>query len=351
MAISLSLLYFNGTPSPELAARAKRAVDHVQKLAPGTIWAYSASARYKYLVSLDMAGAVADGMAAIRIAPNDPVVLRLASQIEQLTGDWDNALVHAQAAVRLDPRSLPTRRNLFGILGATRKYTEAETLAAEILAEAPGDLNVLQGRAMVHLMQGDLVRAQQIFKPTPPGIERSDLLAYNALYSDLYWVFEEPDQKAIMELTAEDFDGDKAIWAVTLMQLALHRGDKARARELASIALPDYDRQLKGVPNDPQRNLFRGFSLAVLGRKDEAIRAAEKGSGLTPLSSDQTNGAYNLHQLARVYIMLGEHEKALDALEQLVKVPYVLTPGYMRIDPNMVPLRGNPRFERLLQGT
>src|SRR5687767_20130 len=193
MAVSLSLLYFNGTPSPELAARAKGAVDHLQKIAPGTIWALGASARYKYLVSLDMAGAVADGMAAIRIAPNDPVVLRLASQIEQLKGDWANALTHAQAARRLDPRSLPIRRNLFSILLLTRKYTDAEALAAEVLAEAPADLNTLQGRAMVHLMQGDLVRAQQIFKATPPGMPRSDFLAYNALYSDLYWVLEEAE--------------------------------------------------------------------------------------------------------------------------------------------------------------
>ena len=351
LAVSLSLLYFNGTPSPELAARTKRAVDHLAKIAPGTTWALSASARYKYLVTLDMAGAVADGMAAIRIAPNDPAVLRLASQIEQLKGDWANSLAHAQAAARLDPRSIPTRRTLFNVLLLTRKYSEAEVLAAEILAEAPSDLNTLQGRAMVHLMQGDLARARQVFQATPPGMQRAELLAYNALYSDLYWVLEEADQKAVLEMTAADFDDDRAIWAVTLMQLAMHRGDKAKARELATLALADYDQQLKGVPNDPQRNIFRGLSLAALGRKEEAMQAAEKGSALTPLSSDQTNGAYNLHQLARVYLMVGENEKALDALEQLVKIPYVLTPGYLRIDPNFTPLRGNPRFEKLLSPT
>jgi TolB-like protein/tRNA A-37 threonylcarbamoyl transferase component Bud32/protein involved in temperature-dependent protein secretion len=349
MAVSLSLLYFNGTPSPELAARAKRAVDHLQQIAPGTIWAYGASARYKYLVSLDMAGAVADGMAAIRIAPNEAAVLRLASQIEQVRGDWANALAHAQASVRLDPRSIPARRTLANVFVLTRKYSEAEILATEIMAEAPADLNTLEVLTFVHLMQGDLARAQQIVKSTPPGMTRSTLLSYFALYQDLYWILEEADQKAVLELTPGDFDGDQAIWATTLMQLAIHRGDRARARELAAIALADYDRQLKGLPNDPQRNIFRGLTLAALGRKDEAIKAGEKGAGFTPLSADQTNGAYNQHQLARLYLWVGENEKALDVLEPLTKIPYVLTPQFMRIDPNFAPLRGNPRFEQLLK--
>jgi hypothetical protein len=78
--------------------------------------------------------------------------------------------------------------------------------------------------------------------------------------------------------------------------------------------------------------------------------APTKGAGYTPLSKDQTNGAYYQHQLIRVYLMVGEIDKALDLLEELAKIPYVLTPGYMRIDPNFAPLKGNPRFEKLLRG-
>jgi len=31
-------------------------------------------------------------------------------------------------------------------------------------------------------------------------------------------------------------------------------------------------------------------------------------------------------------------------------VPYYLTPEWLKIDPNFAPLRGNPRFERLIAG-
>ena len=44
-------------------------------------------------------------------------------------------------------------------------------------------------------------------------------------------------------------------------------------------------------------------------------------------------------------------EKALDQLEPLLKIPYYLSPGWLKIDPTFAPLRGNPRFERLVNGS
>jgi hypothetical protein len=51
-----------------------------------------------------------------------------------------------------------------------------------------------------------------------------------------------------------------------------------------------------------------------------------------------------------MYLLVGEPEKALDQLEPLLKMPYYLSPGWLRINPTFAPLKGNPRFEKLIAG-
>ena len=80
------------------------------------------------------------------------------------------------------------------------------------------------------------------------------------------------------------------------------------------------------------------------------MREGERGVALLPVARDAYFGPYLQHQLARIYLLVGEPEKALDRLEPLLKMPYSLSPGWLRIDPTFAPLRGNPRFQRLVSG-
>ncbi len=48
--------------------------------------------------------------------------------------------------------------------------------------------------------------------------------------------------------------------------------------------------------------------------------------------------------------MIGDTSAALNQLEALLAVPSPLSSARLRADPTWAPLRGNPRFERLVAG-
>ena len=41
----------------------------------------------------------------------------------------------------------------------------------------------------------------------------------------------------------------------------------------------------------------------------------------------------------------------IDQLEPLLKIPYSLSPRWLKIDPTIDPLRKHPRFQKLMEGT
>jgi TolB-like protein len=350
LGLNLSILYFNGTPDPEIAARAKRAVDRAKALAPDKAGTHFVRYLYFTNVANDLGAAEAEVVEAMRASPNDAAVLRMAAGMEQVRGRWPEALAHAEQAMRLDPRTRRSKVTLWNVQASLHKYPEAMALGREIVNEYPKDLNLRQGLAQVYLMQGDLASARAVIREVPAEVPRTAVAVYFAIYQDLYWVLEEDEQQLVMRLGPAMFDGDRSNWAAVQMQLATLRGDQTRARAFADTAQAAFLRQIQATPNDPQRHLFRGLALATLGRKEEAIKEATLGASFNPLDKDQNAGAYYQHQLMRVYLLVGENEKALDILEKLVKIPYLLTPGWLRIDPNFAPLKGNPRFEKLLQG-
>jgi hypothetical protein len=41
----------------------------------------------------------------------------------------------------------------------------------------------------------------------------------------------------------------------------------------------------------------------------------------------------------------------MDQLEPLLRIPFYLSPGWLRVDPTFDPLRNHPRFKKLVDGT
>ncbi|HKP29962.1 MAG TPA: protein kinase [Gemmatimonadales bacterium] len=349
MAATLLTLYANASPDPDFAARARRAIDKAKALAPDQAMPHTADVMYAYTVLHDPVRAQAAVDAGLKVAPNDPGLLARAANVERAFGRYEEALAHLERARRLDPRSVGVASNLQNTLLWLRRYPEALGASEAALSITPGDLSVTQDKAMIYVAQGDLAGAREVIRQVSPTVAAPTLATFFSMYWDMYWVLEEPLQQVALRLTPSDFDGDRPTWAVTMMQLYGSRGDKARSLAYADTAHAEYVKALKETPEDPQRNVVHGLVLAYLGRKAEAIAAGERGVALLPISRDAVNGTYYVLQMARIHAMVGEPEKAIDALEQLLRMPFYLSPGWLRIDPTFAMLKGNPRYERLLK--
>jgi serine/threonine-protein kinase len=60
-------------------------------------------------------------------------------------------------------------------------------------------------------------------------------------------------------------------------------------------------------------------------------------------------GPNRVEDLAFIYVMVGEHDTALDQLEYLLSIPSLVSAPILKIDPQWDPLREHPRFNRLLE--
>ena len=347
----LSLLYSNGTPSPTVAARAKSAAERALALEPDGPDGHLALSRYYLAIRHDPRAGRQEAALALAAAPNDARVLSMAASAERQTGQFEAALAHLRHARQLDPRSLAVLTRLQNALFWLRRYPEALDASEATLALAPGDLSISQDKAMVYIAQGNLPAAREVIRQVSPAVQPAELATFFATYWDMYWVLDDAQQKLVLGLGPDAFDADRSTWGTVMMQLHELRGDHAKARVYADSAYVSTMQQIREAPDDPQRRMVSGLQLAYMGRKAEAIDAGLRGIALAPISRDAVNGPYFQQLMARIYLMAGEPEKALDMLEPLLKMPYFLSPGWLRVDPTWASLKGNPRFERMIAAT
>jgi len=116
------------------------------------------------------------------------------------------------------------------------------------------------------------------------------------------------------------------------------------ARERAAAAV-------RQRPDDPKALMALAQTDAKLGRKEDAIREAERATQLLPVEKDWLNGTELLVKLAGIYAQTGETDRALNLLEQMNHDPggaTYISYGSLKLDRVWDPLRGNPRFDKMV---
>jgi tetratricopeptide (TPR) repeat protein len=160
-------------------------------------------------------------------------------------------------------------------------------------------------------------------------------------------------QAALLRIQAwpDGFRDQNYVWPQPLLFAETYRflGDVDRARSMYDTARERLERERAQRPDDPRVLSALALAYAGLGRKEDAIREARRGVDLTPATRDAMRAPARVHDLARVYTMVGEYRAALDELDRLLSMPYFFfSVNVLELEPIWDPLRKEPRYRSLV---
>jgi TolB-like protein/Tfp pilus assembly protein PilF len=331
------------------AQRARDAMEQALALAPQAAetfvarsWVYS-SVEHDYDAALEMLKRAAE------LLPGDSDILNRLAARQLNRGQWEEAVRNLERARELDPRGPNVPNHLKEIYLGLRQYAKCDQLCDQAIASFPnGPGYFLAAKVESARARGDIRLARERLAAVPkewdPSSYRSLLAVQVAVadrkYDEAQQLFASLDRKKVIAAFETDF-------ALLEALVARAQGDTARSN---FILLPLREAKAKELGEHPNESVVfseAGMVDAYLGHKEDAIREAEKAIELRPISRDAVNGPARLTDLALVCALTGEHNRAIQLLEQVAAIPYGPSYGELLM-PTWDDLRTDPRFEKVV---
>jgi hypothetical protein len=161
-------------------------------------------------------------------------------------------------------------------------------------------------------------------------------------------------QQDVLNLTADDYSGDRPTWALVRARIAWWSGDSASRRAWGDTAVRLLRLQLADVPNDFGTRGDLAEALAHIGQRAEAIAEAQRA---LEIAQAQTGGLHGNIELVAFGSAIGAAavadapEVAIPWIDQLHSFAEEFSAARLSIDPFFKELRDDPGFQRLLRKT
>ena len=332
------------------AAPAKEAIDQSLKLAPSLTDAHAALGLYHFVVDRDSISALRELQVAIAQRPNDADLLGTLAEVEWRTsGVTEQAVHHAEAAVRLDPQSPDKLSGLATLYLQAQRFDKAEQLYNRLIDLNPNSPGPYIGKAMIHLLRdGDTLGARLIIRSGAARVDSMSLVTAAATNQSTWFalgLLDEPYQRALLALRPEAFGGDTAWFGLALGYTYRARGDSVGFHAYYDTAYAAADAQLRRRRTNPIARSVQVWVLAGRGQRAEAYRAwAELRS-----SSGRQSQWVSREGEARLAVIAGDYDRALTLLAQGEWGPNLTIP-WLCVDHFWDALRPDPRFYQLTKG-
>ena len=338
--------------TPARLASAQAAVDAAIRLRPDAGEAHLARATLLYRGYLDYDGALAELAIARRTLPNSPDVSQFAGFIARRRGQQEEAVRQLERSLELDPRSFFTIQQLAISYRYLRRYRDAGAVLDRALSIRPDDVSTRVGRALVEFDwkadTGPLHRLiQDMLREDPESIKEIAADWFSSALAERDAASAERALAAIEENSwAEGSVILSRAWGEGV--LARMEGDEARAKAAFTAARAEHEKQVMHDPNYGPGWSVLGVIDAGLGRKEEALREGRRAMELLPVEKDAVNGAVMIKLFALTAAWASEKDLAIEYLEKSIPLFAPITYGRLKLYPIWDPLRGDPRFEKIV---
>ena len=341
--------------TPERLALAKSAIDSAFRLRPGSGEAHLALAWHLFWGYSDYDRARAELAFAQQSLPNNPQVYELAGSMDRSQRRWPDAIHNLERACELDPRNLPYLINIGSTYLWLHDYDQHTKIMDRIVALHPERRPGRIFRASIEVYRRADTRPMRAeienILTNEPGSEKDPFVTGQRYTLALY----DRDLDTASSLAAMLSQKNSLEWSLPQLGrdfwvgvVARLNGDETSARAAFTRARGQQEEELRIHPDNMDLLSELGLIDAALGRKEEALNEGRHAMDLGSSIKDSFTEPYVQMCFAISSAWTGERELALQQLEALAKTPGSHTYGNLRLSPLWDPLRGDPRFEKIV---
>jgi serine/threonine protein kinase/tetratricopeptide (TPR) repeat protein len=354
LASTHDLLYFLGHDhTPARLALAEAAIEAAFRIHPDAGEAHLARAQNLYQGYLDYDAALAELEIAAKSLPNKASVFKLKGLIERRQGKPEEAVRNLQRALDLDPRNIDTLQEIALSYRLLRRFAEQKSVLERALDIEPNNIAIkLELATLEFYWKADTRPLHQLvdsIRATNPAAAR-DIADYW-----LFYALAERDaagaKNAVIAAGENPPLSDETVhFSRPFMEGVIARmtKDDAEARAAFTAARAEQQKILQAPESYGPALCVLGLIDAALGRKEEALREGRRAVELLPVEKDAIHGVSMVEYLAMIATWVGDKDLACEQLAIAVRPPSPLNYGHLKLLPFWDPLRGDPRFEKII---